>query len=210
MKRKRKKRAPSLITGHLGGIKRALLDGEKRPAFLEFLNQRETSARRGIYALYDKRGGLYYTGKASDLPKRLNHHLKDKHGESWEAMTLFFVGDSANVGELEGLVVAAAKPPGNKQKPKVGQDLRKSLSRFLRQDAVQQINQVVYPERQQKRDPLSQRITMKKLKTVSQMQLGQAIGISQGFVSHLIKKGKIRQYILQSGKRDRVLLLLSK
>jgi hypothetical protein len=109
----RKSRLSSVITGHLGEIKRELLDGEKRPAFLEFLRS-ELPARRGMYALYDKKGRLYYAGKATDLFRRLKQHLKDKHGESWHTMTLFFVGDSANVAELEGLVVATAKPPGNK------------------------------------------------------------------------------------------------
>jgi hypothetical protein len=37
MAHKRKKALRSLIAGHLGGIKRALLEGEKRPTFLEFL-----------------------------------------------------------------------------------------------------------------------------------------------------------------------------
>lgn len=67
---KERDRSPkSLVISHLGGIKRALLEGEKRLAFLEFL--RQTDDRRGIYALYDSRGRLHYTGKASDLPRRL-------------------------------------------------------------------------------------------------------------------------------------------
>src|ERR1700686_5362050 len=108
MKQGRRTKLPSLIAGHLGGIQRALLDGEKRPAFLEFLD-RELPVKRGIYALYDKKGRLYYTGKASDLTKRLNQHLRDRHGESWDRMTLFVVADSANVAELEALVVATAR-----------------------------------------------------------------------------------------------------
>src|SRR6266700_5432500 len=122
-KRTKKSTLPSLITGHLDGIKRALLEGEKRPAFLDFLDK-EIPAKRGIYALYDEKGRFHYTGKATDLSKRLNQHLKDKHGDSWDRMTLFLVGDSANVSELEGLLIATARPPGNKQKPKIGQDLR--------------------------------------------------------------------------------------
>src|SRR5688572_11963154 len=65
----------SLIAGHLRDIKRALLEGEKRSAFLEFLKQ-NLPAKQGIYALYDKRGRLYYAGKASDLARRLNQHLR--------------------------------------------------------------------------------------------------------------------------------------
>src|SRR5262245_30643604 len=127
MAQRKRKTQPPLISGHLGGIKRALLEGEKRATFLDFLN-RELPARQGIYALYDKKGRLYYTGKASDLAKRLNQHLRDRHGESWDRMTLFHVVNSANVAELEGLVVATARPRGNKQRPRIGQDLRKRLS----------------------------------------------------------------------------------
>lgn len=210
MARKRKKKAlRSLIAGHLGGIKRALLEGEKRPAFLEFLDS-ELHARRGIYALYDKRGRLYYAGQASDLAKRLNQHLRDRHGESWDRMTLFLVADSANVSELEGLVVATASPPGNKQKPKVGQDLRRRLRRYLREDALAQIDQAVYPERQRKPDVLTSRLTTKKMKAVGQARLARVLGISQPRVSQLLAKGAMRKYILEAGKRDAVLLLLQK
>jgi hypothetical protein len=203
----------SLITSHLRGIKRALLDGEKRPAFLEFINQ--IDERRGIYTLYDKRGRIHYAGKASDLPKRLDQHLGDKHADSWDQMTLFFVSKSANIPELEGLVIATAKPPGNNQKPKIGKDLRKSLQRYLKEDAILQINQVIYPEREQKSDKLSGRITPKKLKAVSQTKLGLVLGISQGRVSKLFKDeekkpGTLRKYIREAGRRDGVLLLLQK
>jgi hypothetical protein len=208
MKQKRTKSQPSLIVGHLGGIRRALLEGEKRPAFLQFLKS-EINAKRGIYALYGKRG-LYYTGKASDLSARLNQHLKDRHGDSWDTMTLFLVDDSANVGELEGLVVATARPSGNKQKPKIGQDLRKRLRSYLKTDALLQIDQAIYPGSQKKLDVLSSRLTGKKLGAVGQAQLARVLGISQPRVSQLFKHGKIRQYILQAGKRDAVLVLLSK
>src|SRR4051812_11194601 len=114
---RRRRSANSMVKSHLGSIKRALLEGEKRPVFLEFL--RRARDRRGVYALYDSRRRLHYVGKASDLPKRLDQHLKDKHADSWDQMTLFFLGDSADVGELEGLIVAISKPPGNKQKPRV-------------------------------------------------------------------------------------------
>jgi len=213
MKKKTKGESPSLITSHLRGIKRALLDGEKRPAFLEFINQ--NNERRGIYALYDKRGRFYYVGKASDLPKRLNQHLGDKHSESWDQMTLFFVSKSANIPELEGLVVATAKPPGNSQKPKIGNDMRKSLQKFLKDDAILQINQAIYPEKPKKPDKLSGRITAKKLKAVSRTKLATVLGITQGRISQLFKDeekkpGIFRKYIREAGRRDGVLLLMQK
>lgn len=209
MARRKTKGSASLIAGHLSGIKRALLEGEKRASFLDFLD-RELPAKQGIYSLYDKKGRLYYSGKASDLPRRLNQHLRDRHGDSWDRMTLFHVANSANVAELEGLVVAAARPPGNKQKPKIGQDLRKKLKQYLRRDAALQIDQAIYPERQHTSDSLARRITTKKLTAMGQGRLAKALGISQPRVSQLFRSGKIRSYILEAGKRDAVLLLLHK
>ena len=212
-KKRRRRRPASLVRSHLRGIKRALLEGEKRPAFLAFLEQ--TNDRRGIYALYDSKGRLYYTGKASDLPKRLDQHLKDKHAESWDQMTLFFLSDSANVAELEGLLVATANPPGNTQKPRIGNDQRRELRNFLKQDAMAQINQAIFPHKKDSKDKLSGRITPKKLKNIQQKKLAMALGISQGRVSQLINDepkncSTLRRYIKEAGRRDSVLLLFQK
>jgi len=75
----------------------------KRPAFLEFLRQKDD--RRGLYALYDAQGRLYYAGRASDLPRRLEQHLNDRHAERWDKMTLFFLSGAEDIGELEGLIM---------------------------------------------------------------------------------------------------------
>jgi hypothetical protein len=213
MKTKSKIDPTQLVRSHLTGIKRALLEGEKRPAFLEFLKQ--TDERRGLYALYNKKGRLYYAGKATDLRKRLDQHLKDKHADSWDQMTLFFLNDTSNVSELEGLLIATAKPPGNSQKPRIGTDLKKQLKRYLKQDAIAQIDQVIYPDKKVKKDSLLGRITPKKLKSISQNKLANTLGISQGRVSQLWNEdaknlSSLRGYIKSAGKRDAVLLLFEK
>jgi len=220
-KQKHKKRETSpepLVLSHLSGIKRALLEGEKRPVFLEFL--RQTDDRRGLYTLYSGTGRLHYAGKASDLPRRLDQHLNDRHAESWDEMTLFFLSDSADIAELEGLLVAAAHPPGNKQRPRIGSDKRKDLKRFLRQDAMEQIERVVYPHKihpreEENLDTLSGRITPKKLKSIKQTKLAAVLGITQGRVSQLVNAEPnnyttLRKYIQEAGRRDSVLLLLQK
>jgi hypothetical protein len=103
LENKKKEVSPErLVLSHLSGIKRALLEGEKRPVFLEFL--RQTDDRRGLYTLYDRTGRLHYPGKASDLPRRPDQHLSDRHAESWDEMTLFFLSNSADIAELEGLL----------------------------------------------------------------------------------------------------------
>jgi hypothetical protein len=211
---KKRKRSPAtLVLSHLGGIKRALLEGEKRPVFLEFL--KKYNDRRGLYTLYDRGGRLRYAGKASDLPKRLHQHLKDRHAENWEEMTLFFLSGSADIAELEGLIVAAARPPDNKQKPRLGADNRKELKAFLKRDAIAQIEQVVYPRKQEPDDDLSGRITAKKLKSITQRKWASVLGISEGRVSQLVSAEPkhytaLRKYIQEAGRRDSVLLLLQK
>jgi predicted XRE-type DNA-binding protein len=207
----RKKRA--LVKSHLHGIKRALLEGEMRPAFLEFLNQ--NGHRRGVYALYGNTGRLYYIGKASDLKTRLNQHLKDKHAESWDQMTLLFLNESADVAELEGLMLAIANPKGNKQRPHIGRDLRSDLRKFLKADKLNQIDQAVYPDRKQAADKISGRITPKRLRTIKQETIANVLGISQSQVSILInqdrkKFSKLRQYIQEGGHRDKIILMLDK
>jgi len=217
-RQKRKASTEALVVSHLGGIKRALLEGEKRPAFLEFL--RQTDDRRGLYALYDRTRRLRYVGKASDLPRRLDQHLKDRHADSWDEMTLFFLSDTADIAELEGLLVAAAQPPGNKQRPRIGSDRRKELKRFLRLDAIEQIDKVVYPQKiylpkKENPDTMSGRITPKKLKAIKQSKLATVLAITQGRVSQLVKAEPnkytvLRKYIQEAGRRDSVLLLLQK
>lgn len=212
-RKRRKGKQTSLVISNLRGVKRALLEGEKRPAFMEFLKQ--TDDRRGIYALYDGNGRLYYTGKAADLPRRLDQHLKDKHSDSWDQMTLFFLSESANVAELEGLIIAAAKPPGNTQRPRIGTDKRQELRKFLKSDAITQIDEAIYPSKKQSKDKLSGRITPKKLKAVKQKKLASVLGISQGRVSQLVSAEPrnctvLRRYIRDAGRRDSVLLLLQK
>jgi hypothetical protein len=213
--KKREEMPEPLVLSHLSGIKRALLEGEKRPVFLEFL--RQTDDRRGLYTLYDRSGRLRYAGKASDLPRRLDQHLSDRHADSWDEMTLFFLSDAADIAELEGLLVAAAHPPGNKQKPRIGSDRRRELKRFLRKDAMEQIDQVVYPHRihPRKQESLSGRITPKKLKGVKQSKLAAVLGVTQGRVSQLVNAEPnnytiLRKYIQEAGRRDSVLLLLQK
>jgi hypothetical protein len=132
----------------------------------------------------------------------------------------FFLTDSADIAELEGLLVAAAHPPGNKQKPRIGSDRRRELKRFLRQDAMEQIDQVVYPHKihpskQEGLDTLEGRITPKKLRNVKQAKLAAVLGITQGRVSQLVNAEPnnltvLRKYIQEAGRRDSVLLLLQK
>ena len=116
-------------------------------------------------------------------------------------MTLFFLAGSADVAELEALVIAAANPPGNKQRPKAGIDRRKELKTFLKQDAVKQIDEAIYPNKPEK-DKLAGRITPKKLKSVTQAQLARALGITPPRVSQLIAEDPKKLSILRKYIRE--------
>jgi hypothetical protein len=164
--------------------------------------------------LYDRKGKLYYVGKAIELKRRLNQHLLDRHSDSWHQMTLFFLSDSANVSELEGLLIATAMPPGNRVKPRIGTDIRKTLQTFLRKDALNQIDQVIFPDKIVKEDKLTGRLTPKKLRSLERKQLASALGISYTRVSQLWNRDKslktLIRYIKSTGKRDAVLLAFEK
>jgi hypothetical protein len=130
-------------------------------------------------------------------------------------MTLFYLSEAADIAELEGLIIAAANPPGNKQKPHLGSDKRKELARFLKQDAMAQIDLVVYPRKRERNDVLSVRITAKKLKGIKQAKLASALGVTPGRISQLVSAEPnhytvLRKYIQDAGRRDSVLLLLQK
>jgi hypothetical protein len=216
MKAKSKKKPrvskAAIIKGNLKNIPRALLEGEKRVAFLEFL--KKSDAKNGLYTLYDDKGRLYYAGKASDLIRRLAQHLKDRHADSWTRMTLFFLTPDANISQMEGLIVAAANPPGNKQKPRIGNDLRKALNKHLDEDAKQQNAIMIFPEKKHRAaDKINSRITAKKLKKLTQAKIAAVLNITPGRVSQLIEKDPrnysvLRRYITDAGRRDSILLLL--
>jgi len=86
--------------------------------------------RQGIYALY-RRGKLYYVGLASNLSTRLSSHLKNRHGDSWDRLSVYLTIGEHHMRELESLIVRIVKPPGNKQKGRFAksEDLRRSFKR---------------------------------------------------------------------------------
>lgn len=71
----------------------------------------------GIYALYDE-NELYYVGRASDLKRRVNQHLKDRHDAQWTHFSLFLIKRADYIGDIEALLIRIAEPVGNRAKPK--------------------------------------------------------------------------------------------
>lgn len=73
--------------------------------------------KSGIYALYH-RDNLYYVGLASNLKKRLNDHLKDRHNRKWDKFSVYLTQKDEHMKELESLFLRIMKPEGNKVKGK--------------------------------------------------------------------------------------------
>ncbi len=94
-----------LVSQYLEKISRSVL--EKYQGII-----REYVAKRhGVYALY--RGNrLYYVGLASNLRNRLRHHLRDRHGQSWDRFSVYLTIGDSHIKELESLVLRSSVHQG--------------------------------------------------------------------------------------------------
>ncbi len=111
-----------LVCQHLEKISRRLIE-DYPEVIREFVR-----GRHGIYALYRK-NHLYYVGLASNLPFRLKHHLRDRHGHTWDRFSIYLTISDAHLKELESLVLRISSPQGNVQAGKFlrSQDLRRTV-----------------------------------------------------------------------------------
>lgn len=121
------KRRAQLVCQHLENISRAALE-EHQDIVRQFVR-----SRQGVYALYRK-GKLYYVGLATNLRNRLKHHLKDRHGASWDRFSVYLTIGDNHLRELESLMLRVTKPAGNKQKGKFArsEDLIRKFRRAMR------------------------------------------------------------------------------
>ena len=110
-----------LVCQHLEKIHRKVLE-EHQDILKRFVR-----SRHGIYALY-KGNRLQYVGLAKNLRGRLKHHLKDRHGKTWDHFSIYLTIESSHLHELEALAIRIALPEGNLQKGKLkkSQDLRRN------------------------------------------------------------------------------------
>src|SRR4030043_614278 len=96
------KRAP-LVCQHLENISREALEKYQN------IVQRYVRRRQGVYALY-RRNKLYYVGLASNLRSRLSHHLRDRHGDSWDRFSVYLTIGDSHLQELEALILRIVQP----------------------------------------------------------------------------------------------------
>jgi hypothetical protein len=77
----------SLVCQHLENISRDALEK------YQDVIRGYVRGRQGVYALY-RRDKLYYVGLASNLRMRLSHHLRNRHGDSWDRFSVYLtIGD---------------------------------------------------------------------------------------------------------------------
>ncbi|MBS1733432.1 MAG: DUF2924 domain-containing protein [Bacteroidetes bacterium] len=127
-----------LFTESLEGISRNLFKDHKE-IITELIGDSS-----GIYALYDD-NELYYVGRASDLKRRVNQHLKDRHDSQWTHFSLFLIKKVDYIGDIESLLVRIAEPVGNRAKPK-GRDskqLIKKLKSLIQKKHKEELNELI-------------------------------------------------------------------
>src|SRR6266568_6304753 len=97
-----------LVCQHLENLSRRVLEK------YQHLIRQYVRNRHGVYALY-RHGKLYYVGLASNLRTRLGHHLKDRHGQSWDRFSVYLTIGDSHLKEMESLILRITHPTGNKQ-----------------------------------------------------------------------------------------------
>ena len=123
---KKSRNRPSILTKKIVGIPNTLFENRYRGVV-----KKEFKNKHGIYALYNSRQGgkikLYYVGLAHHLSliKRIQQHLKDKHSRKWNSFSIFFTKKKQYVRDIESIILSIVpKTEGNKQKPRLGQDIK--------------------------------------------------------------------------------------
>ena len=106
-----------ILTQKLEGISKKIFERHKKKVIHYIGN------KPGVYALYDEKE-LYYVGRASDLAKRVNHHLKDRHSALWTHFSVYFTKKVQYANDIEAVIISIAQPKGNKVKPKLGKETR--------------------------------------------------------------------------------------
>jgi hypothetical protein len=87
-----------LVCQHLENISRQALEK------YQHIIRQYVRNRHGVYALY-RRNKLYYVGLATNLRTRLAHHLKDRHGHSWDRFSVYLTIVDSHLRELESLLL---------------------------------------------------------------------------------------------------------
>jgi hypothetical protein len=167
-----KRSARSIIRGHLEKVSSRIFD-QNRALITEMIR-----GRYGVYALY-RRDKLYYVGLATDLRKRINRHLRDRHKAKWTHFSLYILRQSEHLREVESLILRIADPTGNYMKGnlKGSKDLRPKLKTLLADDYRKAIDDILGMKRESKQARTRRKTSVPKhrLPLTGLLRNGQAI-----------------------------------
>lgn len=79
-------------------------------------------------------------------PKRgSDHHLRDRHGSSWDRFSVYLTIGDSHLKELESLILRIVRPGGNKQKGHFAKsaDIRRRFARDVRQRHQAELDQML-------------------------------------------------------------------
>ncbi len=156
--------------------------------------------RHGVYALY-RRDRLYYVGLASNLRIRLRHHLRDRHGQSWDQFSVYLTIGDSHIKELESLVLKIVDPPGNKQAGKFGkaENLQTRFGQAIRKLQRQELGELIGGRK--RNPPVKPRSTSPKNRKGQPPVLSQYISMplklkakfkNKSITARVLKNGTIR------------------
>jgi len=112
-----------ILTEKLEGISKKIFERHKK-IIVQYIGNKP-----GVYALYDEKE-LYYVGRAVDLARRVDRHLKDHHSALWTHFSVYFTKKAEYANSIEAVIISIAQPKGNKVKPKLGKETK--LKNFIR------------------------------------------------------------------------------
>jgi hypothetical protein len=137
-KKKTTRGSRPIVVGHLEKISSRVFD-DYRNRITELIR-----GEHGVYALY-RREKLYYVGLATDLRKRINQHLRDRHEKKWTHFSLYILRKSDHLRELETLLLRIADPTGNYVKGKLqrSKDLRPALKVMITEDFKKSMDDIL-------------------------------------------------------------------
>ena len=126
-----------ILTQKLEGISKKIFERYKKKV-IQYIGKKP-----GVYALYDEKE-LYYIGRASDLAKRVNHHLKDRHSALWTHFSVYFTKKVQYANDIEAVTISIAQPKGNKIKPKLGKErkLKDILRRAITESHKEELREL--------------------------------------------------------------------
>lgn len=115
-------------------------------------------SHQGVYALY-KRDKLYYIGLATDLKRRIRHHLRDRHRGKWTHFSLYVIRREEHIREIESILVRIANPSGNKVRGRLGKskNLRPHLRKLVATRIKEEIETLLGPSKQREKKLVKKR-----------------------------------------------------